>query len=650
MIKHTILSIIALAALHTAAAEIRMPRFFSDNMVLQRELPVRIWGTASKGERITVSFGGSEVATTADRSGRWQAMLPAMEADSTPQVLIVAGRDNQLRFENVLIGDVWLCSGQSNMEWRLDPTIGCKQEIAASANAEIRLLSVGDKIAFEEQDDIVSGTWVECTPETSRIFSAVAYYFGKFLHEHTGIPIGLIDSSWGGTDIETWTSWPTMRTTKEYAQYAGKDSPREAIGSGMKRYEAYKTALERDRGDMERWYDPDIDVSENQWRTMHLPQIWENTLGAVDGHIWFRRTVTLPASVAGRSGLLSLPAVDDSDISYVNGRKIGQSSGWDVRRCYEIPAGLLHEGDNVVAIRVADTGGNGGIWGDTDKLYIEIEGERYDLSGEWQYRPSATTTMFGIDRNGDFGNPNSFASLLYNGMIAPLAGYGIKGAIWYQGENNAGRALSYRKAFPAMILDWRERWGYDFPFCWVQLANYMAVEQHPTESEWAELREAQNMTLALPHTGQAVITDIGEADDIHPRNKRDVGYRLSRAALNIAYGCDDVAGGGPVYRSMERDGNRVVLRFDATGELRPTDDNRYRYLHGFAIAGADRRFVWGKAYISGSNEVVVFSDEIADPVAVRYGWANNPYDDDLTDDSGLLASPFRTDDWPGITR
>lgn len=648
--KRSILAIIALVALHAASAEVRMPRFFSDNMVLQRELPIRLWGTASKGERITVSFGGSSAVVRADRSGRWQATLPAMEADATPRELIVAGRSNELRFGNVLIGDVWLCSGQSNMEWRLDPTIGCREEIATSANAEIRLLSVGDKIAFDEQADIVSGEWVECTPETSRTFSAVGYYFGKFIHAQTGVPIGLIDSSWGGTDIETWTSWPTMRTTAEYAQYGDKASPREAIGTRMQQYETYRAALDNDRGDMERWYDPAAKTDTDQWQTMHLPQIWENTLGAVDGHIWFRRTVTLPAAAAGKPGTLSIPAADDSDISYVNGCEVGRTSGWDVRRCYEIPAGLLHAGDNLIAVRIDDMGGNGGIWGDAEMFYIEVDGERYGLGGEWQYRPSATTTMFGIAGNGDLGNPNSFASLLYNGMIAPLVGYGIKGVIWYQGENNAGRASSYRKLFPAMIRDWRGKWGHDFPFCWVQLANYMAVDEQPGESEWAELREAQNMTLALPLTGQAVITDIGDADDIHPRNKRDVGYRLSRAALDIAYGCDDVTGSGPVYRSMTREGNRIVLKFASAGALRPADDNRYGYLHGFAIAGADRKFVWGKAYISGDDTVVVFSDDVAEPVAVRYGWGNNPYDDDLTDASDLLASPFRTDDWPGITR
>lgn len=627
-----------------------MPKVFSDNMVLQRERPIRIWGHAARGESVTVSFAGTEVAAKADRTGYWEVTLPALAADETPRVLTVTGRSGERRFTNVVVGDVWLCSGQSNMEWRLDPTTGCKAEIASSANPNIRLLSVGDKIAFEEQDDIDSGHWVECTPETARQFSAVGYYFGKFIQAETGVPVGLIDSSWGGTDIETWTSWNAMLTTPDYVQYAGKSSPREAIGNRMKKYLAYKAALKDDRGDRERWYDPDVDAPAKHWQTMTLPQVWENVLGAADGRIWFRKSVMLPASAAGKAGSLHLPSVDDADITYVNGRQVGAMHGWSRPRRYELPPGVLREGENLIVVRVEDTGGDGGIQGAADGLYLEVGGERYDLAGEWLYRPSATTAMFGIAGGGNYGNPNSFASLLYNGMIAPLVGYGIKGVVWYQGENNAGRAQSYRRLFPQMIRDWRGQWGYDFPFCWVQLANYMQVAEQPGQSEWAELREAQNMTLALPATGQAVITDIGEAGDIHPRNKRDVGYRLSRAALRVAYGRDDVAAGGPAYRSMERDGSRILLTFDATGALRPADGNRYGYLHGFSVAGADRRFVWAKAYVRDEKTVVVFADGVTKPVAVRYGWADNPCDDDLTDASGLLASPFRTDDWPGITK
>lgn len=649
--RHSILLLCTFfMAWQTARAEVELPKFFSDNMVLQRERPIRVWGRAAKGETVTVRFAGAEASATADRTGRWEATLPAMEADAAPREMTVAGRADTVRFTNVVVGDVWLCSGQSNMEWRLDPTTGCEAEIAASANPNIRLLSVGHQVAYEEQEDLKSGRWVVCGPETSRIFSAVGYYFGKFIQAETGVPVGLIDSSWGGTDIETWTSWGAMRTTPDYERYAGKRSPREAIGKGLKNCLAYQSALANDPGERGRWYDPSVEASPKMWKTMALPQTWEPVLGEFDGLVWFRKSVTLPASAAGKAGMLHLPAVDDADITYVNGRRVGETHAWDRPRCYEIPAGVLHEGENLVAVRVEDTGRDGGIWGDAKGLYLEIGGERYELAGEWLYRPSVTTTMYRIEDDRNYGHPNSFASLLYNGMIAPFTGYGIKGAIWYQGENNAGRARSYRSLFPAMIRDWRAQWGYEFPFFWVQLANFRKVEPQPGESDWAELREAQNMALALPATGQAVITDIGEANDIHPRNKRDVGYRLSRAALNVAYGRSDVAAGGPAYRSMERDGSRIVLTFDATDALQPVDGNRYGYLYGFSIAGADRKFVWAKAYVLDRNRVVVFSDEVAEPEAVRYGWAINPCDNDLTDGSGLLASPFRTDDWPGITK
>ena len=633
-----------LASVCPVGAAIHMPRFFSDNMVLQREQPIRIWGKAARGERVRVQFNGAEAVAKADRAGRWEAVLPAMAAESEPRTMIVTGRDHTLRFENVLVGDVWLCSGQSNMEWRLDLTAGYEEELAVLANPNIRLLSVGDKIAFEEQGDINDGTWVVRSPETSGSFSGVGYYFGKFIEAETGVPVGLIDSSWGGTDIETWTSWSTMQQFSPFSDSVGKSFV-DAYASGSSILRHYLHALGDDIGDRERWYDPKVCRGLEGWSAYEVPKSWYGELEAVDGIVWFRRYIELPASASGSPAALRIPGVDDSDSTYVNGVLVGSTNLWNEERNYEIPAGTLHPGRNLLVIRVNDYSGLGGIYGDPDAFCLEIGQTRYPLAGQWEYRPS-TTILAKYNKS----QPNSFASLLYNGMIAPLVGYGIKGVIWYQGENNVSQAQNYRKLFPAMIRDWRGKWGYDFPFCWVQLANYMGAEVLPGESEWAELREAQNATLSLPATGQAVITDIGDPGDIHPRNKRDVGYRLSRAALNVAYGRDDVAAGGPAYRSMERDGSRCVLTFDTTGALRPADGNRFGYLRGFSIAGADRRFVWARSYVLDENRIVVFSDEVDNPEAVRYGWANNPFDDDLTDASGLLASPFRTDDWPGITQ
>lgn len=630
----------AAVSVFNVSAGVRMPRFFSDNMVLQRDMPVRVWGRASAGDTVEVRLGGTAAAAVADSSGRWLAELPPMQPGG-PFEMSVEGPDSTLVFGNVMIGDVWLCSGQSNMEWPLDMTEGSAEEIAASSCPAIRLLTVGRNCTPDEQEDIAAGSWEECSPETSPDFSAVAYYFGRFVYRQTGVPVGLVDSSWGGTDIEPWTSWDTMRTAGRYRVLSDCADTREAMGESLVNWERYEEALRNDPGDTGKWYMESS--AEDGWDKMHVPGIWSGPLAETDGNVWFRKLVSIPRSMAGKSAVLSIPAVDDADVTYINGRLAGETYGYSLRRLYHIPEGVLRQGENLIAVKVFDRVSDGGIWGDAENFYIEAGGERICLAGEWEYRPSATTAMY--DATLDATHPNNFASLLYNGMIHPLTGYGIKGVIWYQGENNVPRASEYRELFPAMIRDWRKAWGYDFPFLWVQLASYLPVREEPSESRWAELREAQNLALSLPYTGQVVITDIGDASDIHPRDKRNVGLRLARCAMNVAYGMDTPAS-GPVFRSMETEGSVAILTFDTScGSLRPADGNRNGYLKGFAVAGADRKFRWAKARILGSRQVAVFSEDVPDPVAVRYGWADNPCDNDLTDGSGLLASPFRTDNW-----
>lgn len=622
-------------------AKVSMPKFFSDNMVLQRDMPIKIWGKANKNEKVTVKFNGTEVSTQGDNKGIWNLELTPMSYGG-PYTMEITGKDNTLTFSNVLIGDVWICSGQSNMEWQLSGTNDAEQEIKNSANKNIRFLTVEKAAEIEEQYDIKAGTWKECNPETSRYFSAVGYYFGKELEKELDIPIGLINTSWGGTDIQPWTSWESMQQTDDYRKYAGKPISK-SINYDPKDYAKYIKALEKEKGDTEKWYLPQ--TSTKGWGKMHVPGLWSGNLAREDGVIWFRTTVTLPESANGKTGQLNLAIADDIDHTYINGTFIGKTAIWNERRIYPVKDGVLKSGVNTIIVKIQDDGGDGGIYGDEKDLYLEVDGKQYPLAGEWLYKASVLTSQY---RAGKFG-PNSFASLLYNGMVKPLVGYGIKGAIWYQGENNAHEAYKYRTLFPNMINDWRSQWGYEFPFFWVQLANYMPVQEQPVESNWAELREAQNMTLNLPKTGQAVITDIGEADDIHPRNKKDVGYRLALNALKTAYGKNIIAS-GPVYNSMQKQGDRIVLTFKNTdGGLTTKDKNKYGYVKGFSIAGADKKFVWAKAYIDGNN-VVVFSDKVTNPVAVRYAWANNPDDNDLVNGYGLLASPFRTDDWPGITQ
>ena len=622
-------------------AKVRLPHFFSSNRVLQRDMPIRVWGKADKNEVISVALNGSVQTAKTGKDGIWRVELPAMKAGG-PYDMQIESAEETIGLTNILIGDVWVCSGQSNMEFGLNNVINAGQEIAASTLPDIRLLNVPKNMQSKEQFDLEPCEWTACNPQTSPLFTAVGYFFGKELQPEIGVPVGLIHTSWGGTDIETWTSWETaVKTNDTYKKYAGKDQEK-AMGYSMDNIRLYKEALKKDKGLVQKWYVPAYKTK--GWKTMAVPKVWEAELANEDGIVWFRKTIDLPAGVTGKKARINLGAVDDEDLTYVNGVKVGEMNFWMPNRSYEIPAGVLKGGNNVIAVRITDTGGLGGILGKAEEVYLEIDGQRYSLAGDWVYKPSVVTSMYKVSGI----SPNSFSSLLYNGMVHPLIGYGIKGVIWYQGENNAGRAYQYRTLFPAMINDWRQQWGYEFPFLWVQLANFMAVEDQPKDSDWAELREAQNMTLSLPKTGQAVITDIGEAFDIHPKNKQEVGKRLAKAALQVAYG-QPVLGEGPVYKSMKVEGEKVILTFGNVGDgLTTSDRNRYGYVNGFSIAGADRKFVWAKAYIDG-NKVVVFSEKVPNPVAVRYGWSNNPYDDNLVNSAGLLASPFRTDQWKGIT-
>lgn len=621
----------------TALADVTMPHIFSDNMVLQRDKPLRIWGWADKGEKITVSVNGQTQKTKAAKDGSWSVMLKAMPTGG-PYDLSISGKNN-IVYKNVLLGDVYVCSGQSNMEWMLQNTNNAKEEIANASHPQLRLFTVKKETSFRPLKD-VEGKWDVCTPETVPDFSAVAYFFGRKLNADIGVPIGLIHTSWGGTNIQTWISWDEM---SQYPEYKNVDvgAKQKQSEEAKKNQAAFVQSLANDKGDMEKWY---ASPATADWKEMKLPQLWENTpVGNADGNIWFKKSFTLPAEQAGKAAYLHLGPIDDNDVTYVNGVQVGATNSYSTDRVYDIPAGTLRDGTNEVTVKVIDTGGGGGIYGEEKQMSVEAGGKSFPLAGIWQYRPSVLNTNFGLQNSG----PNSFPSQLYNAMIAPIINYAIKGAIWYQGESNAGESFKYRTLFPQMINDWRKKWGYDFPFFWAQLANFMPQDSIPQESGWAELREAQSMTLSLPATGQAVIIDIGERNDIHPRNKQDVGYRLALAAEKVVYD-KDIVYSGPVYTSMQKEGNKIVLKFTNTGSGLDVH-NKYGYLQGFTIAGADKKFHYAQAKVTGDGEVTVSSDKVSDPVAVRYAWANNPDDANLYNKEGLPASPFRTDTWKGIT-
>jgi sialate O-acetylesterase len=630
----------------SVSANIRLPKIFGDNMVMQRDQPSYIWGWADPKEKITVRFHNQVKKTTADKSGKWKITLDP-ETAGGPFQINIAGK-NAINISNVLVGDVWVCSGQSNMEWTLRNSNNAQQEINEANYPQIRHFKVPNTVATEPKDDISGGEWKICSPGTAADFTAVGYFFARELVKELNVPIGLLNTSWGGTHSETWTSREAFENSDEFrTMISGMpklnlDSiAKQRTAATRKRIEGLQGPMENSAGEVATWRTANI--SDNNWPVMKVPGLWEQQPpGELDGVVWLRKTFEVSAGNAGKEAVIDLSTIDDADETYVNGTRVGATNGYNVKRKYTIPAGTLKEGRNIIAVKVLDTGGGGGIYGDAADVKITIGGTSQSLSGDWKYKVESLTSAGGSP------GPNSYPTLLFNAMVNPLIPFAMKGVIWYQGESNAGRAYQYRQAFPLMISDWRKHWKQgDFPFYFVQLASFNANNGDSRKgSGWAELREAQTMTLQLPNTGMAVTTDIGEPKDIHPRNKQDVGKRLALVALNKTYG-RNIPSSGPIYQSMKVDGNRVVLTFSNVGGGLVAKD-KYGYLKGFEIAGSDQQFQYAKAMIDGDN-VIVFQEGIANPLAVRFGWADDASETNLFNKEGLPAVPFRTDNWKAST-
>ncbi|GAB4198729.1 MAG: sialate O-acetylesterase [Thermoflexibacter sp.] len=627
-----------------------MPKIFADGMVLQRDIPVPIWGWADAGEKVTVTFLGKRYTTKADTDGKWILKLAEMKAGGTFEMTIQGKEKEAITIKNIMIGEVWIASGQSNMEWKIDWLPYKNTEPSLANFSQIRMFTVPRELSAKPEKDITGGTWQEAVGNNVKDFSAVAYFFAKELYQHYKIPIGIINTSWGGTIAETWMSAGAAKQIPDFkAVVEDLEKTPDAIEKAKREAEEARKRFEemvnvKETGLVEKWWQNDLNT--NDWKEMKLPTLWESAgLPNLDGVVWFRKEIEIPEKYLGKDLVLSLGAIDDSDETYFNGEKIGQTmQKYAEARVYKIPANKLKNGKNTLTIRVIDTGGGGGIYGKPEEMFVGLGTERIvELAGNWKYKVGLGEN---ISLPQSFG-PNSRPTLLYNAMIYPLVPYAIRGAIWYQGESNAGRAYQYRTVFPALIQDWRNQWKQgDFPFLFVQLANFMKFEDEPKDSDWAELREAQTMTLSLPNTGMAVITDIGEANDIHPKNKHDVGKRLALAAKKVAYK-EDIIYSSPMYESMQVNGNKIVISFKNIGSGLMVKD-RYGYIKGFAIAGEDKKFYWAKAYLDG-DKVIVENESVSKPVAVRYAWANNPEDANLFSKEGLPVCPFRTDEWQGIT-
>ena len=634
-----LLTVVAISVPVVVSAQLRASRLIGDGMVMQRSAKVPVWGWAKAGAKVNVTFDGKRYTGTADAAGAWKVTLPAMKAGG-PHAMTIASNGDTLHVADILVGDVWVASGQSNMEWVVANANDAAREIAAANDPQIRQFKVPQSWAWSPEPDLAGGSWERADPAHVGNFTAVGYFFARDLRRTVKVPIGIINTSWGGSRIEPWMSPRALGTDSAgVAKVIADENALEQKTINELRAKIGDVA-DHDPGLVNGsavWADPALDQS--AWASIEAPKQWEQAgYDGMDGIAWYRTSFDLTPDEAKSGVMLALGMIDDSDESWVNGHRVGgMHNAWDVQRRYDVPATALVPGHNVIAVRVEDTGGGGGIIGEPDSLYVLVGGVKRPLAGSWRFKVG----MISVSTN---GNMNQVPTVLWNKMINPLLPYPIKGALWYQGESNAspGQAFEYRTQFANMITDWRKRWGVGaFPFLWVQLANYMAVDTAPNpNSAWAMLRESQTATLALPNTAQAVIIDLGETNDIHPKNKQDVGKRLALAARKVAYG-EAVVYSGPTYRSHTIRGGRVTLTLNSANGLRTRDGGPVR---GFAIAGADRRFVWANATIVG-NHVSVWSDKVPQPVAVRYAWGDNPLDANFYNAAGLPATPFRTDRW-----
>ncbi len=630
---------------------LKLAGIFTDNMVIQQGEPVRVWGEGEPGKPVTLSFAGRIRKTKVGADGRWQIVLDPMAASSAPRQMLVFSGSKSAMLKNILVGEVWVCSGQSNMEWPVSLSKNADSEITAASYDEIRLFSLEKVTAEEPQAAIQAGPWAVCGPSTVPNFSAVAYFFGRELHRRLGVPVGLINASWGGTCAEAWTSEECMLSNPDLAEIVRsyrRDVPR--FNEFMEEWKRKDTELAERTKDVENRGHPmgwaDIPEPSGEWKEMDLPGTWQSRGVDYSGILWFRKVLELPSEWAGRDLILAIGATDKSDVTYFNNDKVGsvtmaeRPDSWSLMRIYHVPGRLAKAGRNVVAVRVHSDRYAGGMTGPANAMKIScptLPGTApIPLAGVWRY---AVEADYGLVQVPPMplgpGNQNA-PSALFNSMIFPLTPFAIRGAIWYQGESNAGNPGLYRKLFPAMIRDWRRHWKIgDFPFLFVQLANYMARRAEPSESAWAELRDAQAETLKVPETGMAVAIDIGDCDDIHPRNKQDVGLRLAFNALAKFYGRDDLSFSGPMPKSLKRNGSSVKISYEHCDGGLESGGTR---LTGFAVAGADRIFFWADAQIDGGC-VIVRSAKVAEPRFVRYAWADNP-ECSLRNGAGLPAVPF----------
>ncbi|MDA3823200.1 MAG: sialate O-acetylesterase [Bacteroidales bacterium] len=616
--------------------QIRLPKLVSNGVILQRDTELTIWGWASANETLELNFRNKTYETQADKDGNWSVILPPQEAGGPYEITINAS--NTINIKNILFGDVWVCSGQSNM---VLPMERVKEkylvEIAHSDNDNIRQFLVPGQYDFKQSHvDFQGGEWVSANPYSVLNFSAVAYFFAKNIYAKYQVPIGLINAAVGGTPVEAWMSEEAIQNFPEAfneLQRFKNDSLIKSINDNDRaRSKSWYAELEqKDIGltEIPRWNEKL--VKDKDWETMKIPGSWPDSED-MNGVLWFRKEVHVPKTMAGKPAKLWMGRIVDQDYAYVNGKLIGTTGYQYPPRRYNIPPNVLKEGKNTIALRVINSAGKGEFVLDKP-YYLAVKNDTINLSGEWKYNLGATMPPL---ESQTFVNRKPTG--LYNGMIAPLTSYSIKGVIWYQGESNENNPEQYAELFPSLIEDWRQQWNVgDFPFIYVQLANFMKASDIPKNSNWAKLRQAQLNSLAVPNTGMAVAIDLGEWNDIHPLNKEDVGIRLAFQASILAYNKDDNTASSPIPVDAYFQKKNVVITFDNIGNgLIAKSEHCLKH---FALSQDGDNYIWAKAKIK-DNKVIVWNKKIAFPVAVRYAWADNPKSANLYTIDGLPASPF----------
>ena len=643
MTKHFILFILLMTNL-AAFGQVRMARLFSDHVVLQRQQPIPVWGWAKPGETVKVTLTGQTQQAKADVGGKWLVRFTPLEAGG-PYTLMATAKSGSATAVDVLIGEVWLCSGQSNMEWPVRQANNVAAEKKNANFPQIRHFQVEHELALTPQTELKTGEWKVASSETVGDFTAVGFFFARELYQKLNIPIGLMHSSWGGSQVEGWISREGMMSNDELRPTV-QNLPNtwQAADSLMdlKLRKQLQVSPTLTVADEQKYLDPAYDFA--GWRKTDPMGQWEwKDLKGFTGQGYMARIVDISDEMAALPTTLGLAENDSPNKVYINGKLISEGVLQGLRKI-AIPANTWKAGQNWIVVKMNSMVNPAwyglGLKGSGNDLYVEDGSGRISLANDWRILPSFA------EKHTYKRFMNNVAISIYNAMIAPLEPMAMRGVLWYQGETNAGRSYQYRQSFPLLITDWRQKFGQTMSFYFVQLSSFGGNQSSNQGSGWAELREAQTMTLQLPKTGMAVTTDIGNPNDIHPTNKQDVGHRLALNALKLDYG-QNVNYNSPMYEKVAFEGERAVVAFkNGVSGLMAKD--KYGYLKGFELAGDDKVFYYAQAQIKG-NMVVVSHPNVPKPAAVRYAWADAPDEANLFSLDGLPANPFRTDNWPGIT-